>query len=157
MDTTSELTMTTRTLHRIVFSLLCICAVGILYVVRTLFWTPELEASAIGNHVAGGILVCAVCILASCATIMLAQWNEWRLANEKTANFSELPTGTLVIRSAHWLRVSCGRGRGQMGILTGKEFDDEDGEVMCLPVIHWEGDESPSINHPLNAKPFRKG
>jgi hypothetical protein len=72
--------------------------------------------------------------------------------------FSEVRAGTLVRRSAHWHREHPNWPRGQLGIVVGSQFYDREevspGKgrgIITFPVIHWEGEVSPSGTHPDNA------
>lgn len=74
-----------------------------------------------------------------------------------TADFRKVPLGTLVKRSALWLREVHGRDRGQLGIVTDRYFSQgEQGRVVCFPRIHWEGTPSASLTHPDNAVLYRR-
>lgn len=66
--------------------------------------------------------------------------------------FAGVERGTLVRRSRHWYRVHPGDVRGQVGIVVGRDiYEKTDGRPVTYPVIHWEGQMSPSGTHPDNA------
>jgi len=70
-------------------------------------------------------------------------------------DFANISIGTVVKRSKHYIEESCGRNKGQLGIVADKEFFEERGKIVCYPSIHWEGEQMASITHPQNAELFR--
>ena len=72
-------------------------------------------------------------------------------------DYRRAQTGMLVKRSAHCIQQLILRGarKRQLGIITGLEFFDEDGQVICYPVVHWEGEPLEHICHPINVEPYR--
>ena len=80
------------------------------------------------------------------------------LACRKSVNFRDIPCGTLVCRSEHWL----GQGNvQQIGMLTGKAFIKSASDpcavdgVVCHPSVHWEGAIASATTHPLNVALYR--
>jgi hypothetical protein len=77
----------------------------------------------------------------------------------RVLDFSKAPSGMVVVRSEHWNRTRyVKRGsRKQMGVITNHKFyQDSRGIPICWPVVHWEGNVSDSITHPVLVAPFRK-
>lgn len=75
-------------------------------------------------------------------------------------DFRDVPTGTVVKRSPHYLRehlIPRGHAaRKQLGMVVGRDFFQEEGKVVCYPRIFWEGSVTDSLTHPLNAVPYRR-
>ena len=64
----------------------------------------------------------------------------------------------LVTRSKHWYEQHKGLNKpsSRYGIMTNKSFfADGKGRLVTYPSIHWEGEISSSMTHPLNVEPFR--
>lgn len=60
-------------------------------------------------------------------------------------------TGSLVVRSDHWRREHCQPNDYQLGIVTELHYENERGNTVCYPVIHWEGTAMAHLTHPNNA------
>lgn len=79
----------------------------------------------------------------------------------KIFDFTNVPLGTLVEYSDHYLKDRCTNKRG-LGILVdkkfyeGKDFGFPGRAVVCEPVIHWEGRGMASGCHPCLVQPKRK-
>lgn len=75
----------------------------------------------------------------------------------KILDFSGAASGTLVKRSAHQRAQLCipADAEDVFGIMVGKEFYDSEFGVICYPVVHWEGQASESVCHPINVEPVR--
>lgn len=78
---------------------------------------------------------------------------------EMAYDFTHCHVGTLVIHSEHYHdqhgtpRRSPSRKR--LGMVVDKAFIQEEGAVVCYPVVHWEGAAMGHMCHPLNAVPYR--
>ena len=76
-------------------------------------------------------------------------------------NFKSVPIGTLVEHTDHWLKESCSKKR-KTGLLVDKRFYDGNKvgfpgvNVVCWPVIWWEGECMGHGCHPANARPKKK-
>jgi hypothetical protein len=68
-------------------------------------------------------------------------------------NFKEVKVGTVVVRSEHYKKECTWskKTHDQIGMIVEMQIFEDD---LCLasywPVVHWEGEHSSSINHPLN-------
>jgi len=73
-------------------------------------------------------------------------------------DYTEAGFGLLVKRSAHFKEQSCipANQPDELGIVVGKTFHEENGQVICYPEVHWEGKASSSTNHPMNVTPYRE-
>ena len=66
-------------------------------------------------------------------------------------NFSAVSPGTLVTRSEHYLKECFNRNKGQIGIITNIKICRDDLSVASYwPEVHWVGEYSSSMCHPLN-------
>lgn len=72
-------------------------------------------------------------------------------------DFTEAGCGLLVKRSAHQREQQCvPADTGDVfGIMTGKEFFEDEGRVVCYPLVHWEDQVLASSCHPINVVPAR--
>lgn len=81
-------------------------------------------------------------------------------------DFTKSGFGMVVVRSEHYKKehfVKKGAKR-QLGIIVGKNFyqdtddkgNEDKGQVVCWPIIHWEGAVMESTCHPANVTPYRK-
>jgi hypothetical protein len=79
----------------------------------------------------------------------------------KVIDFRNHRSGTVVARSAHWFktrsRPKVHPDRKQLGIITDLDFyEDGTGQILCYPIIHWEGQHGSSMTHPANVRLYRK-
>jgi hypothetical protein len=66
------------------------------------------------------------------------------------------PFGLLVKLSEHRLRQTGGAESEKRGIITEYRFyEDAAGQVICWPVVWWEGDCTGRAAHPMNVSPAR--
>lgn len=72
-------------------------------------------------------------------------------------DFTAASMGLLVKRSAHQRRElsMTDDEADQFGIMVDREFVEEQGRVVCYPVIHWEGSPTHHLCHPINLEPVR--
>ncbi len=74
-------------------------------------------------------------------------------------DFHKAEAGMLVTRSDHWLEMNKGlSGKKSMyGIITRFSFfGDSKCRLVTYPSVHWEGESSSSMNHPLLVEPLRE-
>lgn len=61
----------------------------------------------------------------------------------------------VVKRSAHYCKQHGGRDKGQLGLVVDKKLFQENGALVCYPVVFWEGAVMSTVVHPANVTPFR--
>lgn len=69
------------------------------------------------------------------------------------------PQGTMVKRSAHWMKERCMKGQPQVGIVVGFDhYEDANGLVNSWPTVKWEGASTSGVGstHPMNVNLYRK-